>query len=108
MSIEITARHMNIGEELQVAARTKAEALHSNFPRVEHVHVIMDHQKHMFVAEVVVQGKNHIRLEAEDSSNDMVVSLDRAFDRAEKQLRKERDKVQEHHRHDKYKAPEGE
>lgn len=98
MSIEITARHMTIGDDLQAVARTKAEALLENFPRVEHIHVIMDHQKHLNVAEVVIQGKNHIRIEAEDSSDDMVVSLDRSFERAEKQLRKVRDKVQEHRR----------
>jgi len=96
MSIEVTARHMNIGEEMQNYARQKAEKLVEDFPRIEHVHVILDHQKHLYVAEVVVQGRNHIRIEAEDSSDDVLASLDRAVDRAEKQLRKERDKVQNH------------
>ena len=96
MSVEITARHMNIDGDLQDYAREKAETLHGDFPRVEHIHVILDHQKHLYVAEVVVQGRNHIRIEAENSSDEMRVSLDKAFDRAEKQLRKERDKVQEH------------
>lgn len=96
MSIEITARHMNIGEDTQDYAREKAERLLSDFPRVEHVHVILDHQKHIYVAEVVVQGRNHIRIEAEESSDDVIASLDKAIDRAERQLRKERDKVQDH------------
>ena len=96
MAIEITARHMKIGEEVQNYARDKSEGILANFPRVEHVHVILDHQKHLFVGEVVVQGRNHIRIEAEDSSDDIMKSLDTAFERAQKQLRKERDKVQEH------------
>jgi putative sigma-54 modulation protein len=96
MSIEITARHMNIGEETQDYAREKAERLLEDFPRVEHVHVILDHQKHIYVAEVVVQGRNHIRIEAEESSDDVIASLDKAVERAERQLRKERDKVQDH------------
>ena len=96
MSIEVTARHMNIGEETQEYARRKAARLIEDFPRVEHVHVILDHQKHIYVAEVVVQGRHHIRIEAEDSSDDVIVSLDRAIDKAEKQLRKEHDKVHNH------------
>lgn len=96
MSIEITARHMNIRQEMQDYAREKADALLDDFPRLEHVHVILDHQKHLFVGEVVVQGRNHLRIEAEDSSDDITVSLDRAFDKARVQLRKERDKVQSH------------
>ncbi len=96
MSIEITARHMNIGEETQEYAREKAERLLADFPRVEHIHVILDHQKHIYIAEVVVQGRNHIRIEAEESSDDVIASLDKAVDRAERQLRKERDKVQDH------------
>lgn len=96
MSIEITARHMNIGQDLQDYAREKADALLVTFPRIEHIHVILDHQKHLYVGEVVVQGRNHLRIEAEDSADDMLVSLDRAFDKAERQLRKERDKIQSH------------
>jgi len=96
MAIEITARHMNIGEETQDYARGKAEKLIEDFPRVEHVHVILDHEKHRYSAEVVVQGRNHIRIEAEECSDDVIASLDKAIDRAERQLRKERDKVQDH------------
>jgi len=101
MSIEITARHMNISSTIQEYAKTKAEQMVADFPRVEHLHVILDHQKHLFVAEIVVQGRNHIRLEAEHSSDDMRASLDHAFDRAERQLRRERDKILDHHRRDK-------
>ena len=96
MAIEITARHMNMGQEVHDYAQQKSETMLVDFPRVEHIHVILDHQKHMFVGEVVVQGRNHIRIEAEESSDDIMKSLDIAFDRAEKQLRKDRDKVQEH------------
>jgi len=66
------------------------------FPGVEHVHVILDVEKHRHEAEVVVQAKGHIHVEAEESSSDMANSIDVAFERAEKQLRKLRDKIHEH------------
>lgn len=96
MPIEITARHMNSAPEAKSYAEEKAQKLMTLFPRVEHVHVIMDVEKHRQQAEVVVQAKNHIRLEASDTSEDLVTSLDMAFERAERQLRKLREKVQDH------------
>lgn len=96
MSIEITARHLHATRELQDYARSKAEFMMESFSRVEHVHVILDVQKHLFSAEVVVQAKNHVRVEALESTDNMKASIDGAIDKTERQLRKLRDKVQEH------------
>ncbi|MFU8779936.1 MAG: ribosome hibernation-promoting factor, HPF/YfiA family [Kiritimatiellia bacterium] len=96
MSIEITVRHMNSAPEAKAYAEEKAAKLMEMFPRVEHVHVVLDIEKHRQEAEVVVQAKNHIRLEASETSDDMVNSVDVAFERTEKQLRKLREKVQDH------------
>lgn len=96
MSVEITGRHMHATAGLQEYARRKAEGIVEDFTRVEHVHVILDVEKHRNIAEIVVQAKNHIRVEAVESSDNMRTSIDGAFDKAERQLRKQRDKVQEH------------
>ncbi len=96
MSIEVTARHMEGAEAAKTYAQERSEKLMGMFPRVEHVHVILDVQKHRNIAEVVVQAKNHIRVEAAETSDDMANSLDVAFERTEKQLRKLREKIQEH------------
>ncbi len=98
MSIEITARHMN-ATDAKVHANEKAEKLKEVFPRVETVRVILDVEKHRCEAEVIVRGKNHIHVEASETQTEMIVAIDRAFDRAEKQLRKLRDKVQSHRVH---------
>jgi len=42
MSIEVTARHMSATSELQEYARDKAAELLDTFPRVEHIHVILN------------------------------------------------------------------
>jgi len=95
MAIEVTIRHMN-ASGIQDYAREKAEQLAEKFPRIEHVHVILDVEKHRHEAEIFVQAKNHIRLEASDSADNMSSAVDTAFSRTEKQLRKLRDKVQDH------------
>ncbi len=96
MSIEVTARHMEGAEAAKAYAQERSEKLMAMFPRVEHVHVILDVEKHRHEAEVVVQARNHIRVEAAETSDDMANSLDVAFERAEKQLRKLREKIQDH------------
>jgi putative sigma-54 modulation protein len=96
MAIEVTARHMHATSEVQEYAHEKASALVDEFPRLENVHVILDVQKRHFIAEIVIQAKNHIRAEAKESSDSLITSIDRAWDKVERQLRRRRDKVQDH------------
>lgn len=96
MPVEVTARHMEGAREAKSYAESKANKLIELFPRVEYVHVVLDVEKHRHEAEVVVQAKNRIRVEASESSDDMHNSIDVAVERAEKQLRKLREKKQEH------------
>ena len=96
MPVEITVRHMNVSDATQAYARSKADELVGAFPRIEHVHLIMDREKRHRVVSVVVQARNHVRLEAEESAENMRMAIDNEVEKAEKQLRKLRDKVQEH------------
>ena len=96
MQISITGRHVDVTEAMRDYAHSKVEHALSGFPRIESVHVILDVEKYRHHAEVVVQAKNHIRVDAQEVSDDMYVSIDRAVEKAQKQLRRLRDKVQDH------------
>lgn len=96
MPIEVTSRHVSATPPMQQYARDKAEKLMDEFPRVEHVHVVLDAEKRGRIAEFVVQARNRIRVEARETTENMQRSIDRAAEKAEKQLRRLRDKVQEH------------
>jgi putative sigma-54 modulation protein len=87
---------MSATSELQEYARDKAAELLDTFPRVEHIHVILNVERHMSIAEIVAQGRNHVKIEAVGSSNDMRASIDLAIDKAEKQFRKISEKVHDH------------
>jgi len=93
MAIEITARHLRISEGQQEFARSKADQLVAEFPKVEHVHVILDVQRHQFIAEFVVQHKALAKVEAREICDDLLAGIDIACEKVEKQLRKHRDKV---------------
>ena len=56
----------------------------------------LSREKYRHIAEVVVQAKNHIRVEAKEVSDDMYASIDNAVHKAAKQLRRLRDKIQDH------------
>ncbi len=96
MSIDITVRHMSINVATQDYARQKAEELMAEFELLEHVHVILDHQKHSTFTEVVALAKKHIAVDGSGSSDKIVVSMDKAFSKVEKQLRKVTDKIHDH------------
>lgn len=96
MNISVTCRHMDLTDALRDHAEGAVGDALSNFPRIEYVHVILDVQRHRHLAEVVIQGKDHIRVEGTADSDDMYNSIDRAVEKAERQMRKHRDKAQNH------------
>jgi len=98
MQVHITGRHVEITEGIREHVYGKVERTLIDFPRVEDVRIILELQKLLHTAEVLVQGKN-IHVEGKSSSENMYTSIDEALEKAERQLRKLRQKVQDHHHH---------
>ena len=96
MGIEVTVRHIGLSDNGREYAQAKAEELMREFPNIENVHVIIDGHGHRMLAEVVVQGKPHLRIEASGSADEVLPALDIALDKTMTQLRKAIKKVQEH------------
>ena len=94
MDIEITARHVGITEAVKEHARGKLAKIEQEFPRIQSVHVILNAEKYRCTAEVIVQAKKFLRLEAKETTNDMYASIDAAIDKVEKRLRKSVEKRQ--------------
>lgn len=98
MQVHITGRHVEITDGIRDHIYDKVERTLVDFPRVEDVRIILELQKIMHSAEVLVQGKD-IHVEGKASSENMYTSIDDALDKAERQLRKLREKIQAHHHH---------
>ncbi len=93
MPVVITVRHRNdVSTAVQQYAQTRGEALLAAFPKTEHAHIILDRDKRAHRVEVVVQAKDHNRINAACSSERLRLAMDEAFDRIERQLRRFRDK----------------
>ena len=96
MQIEITARHVEVTEQIKDHARERIEKVAQEFPKIENIHVILDVEKYLQKAEIVVQAKGHLRLQAEESSTSMHASIDTAIDKIQQRLRRSMDKKQQH------------
>lgn len=98
MQVKVTGRHVDITENIKAHIDEKIERCLSMFPRIESIHVILDLESRLHVAEVLIQAANHIRVTAIEKSENMYSSIDMAIEHAERQMRKNRDKVQDHHK----------
>ena len=76
MIINITARHADISDAMKKYVNAKLSPILSEYPNIEHVHVILDIEKFRHIIEVVVQAKPHQRIEAEAESDNMYSSVD--------------------------------
>ena len=98
MQVSITGRHVNLTDNTKAHVEEKLERCLGAFPRIESIHVILDTEKRNSVAEIVVQGGNHMRVSSTEKSENLYDAIDRAVEHAERQIRKQRDKVQDHHK----------
>ena len=92
MSIEITARHAKIHDRLQDYAREKADGLCLDFPKIENVHVILEFERRVYRAQVVVQIKGTPVVGVGEHEENVVTAIDEAIEKAARQLRKQREK----------------
>ncbi len=98
MQVSITGRHVKVTDNIKAHLDEKLERCLGMFPRVETVHVILDMENRDYVSEIVIQAANHIRVTSTENSENMYDAIDRSIEHAERQLRKQRDKVQDHHK----------
>lgn len=98
MQVNITGRNITVTDNVKAHIDEKIERCLGMFSRIETVHLILDTEKINQVAEVVIQAANHIRVTATEKSENLYDAIDRAIEHAERQMRKLRDKVTEHHK----------
>ena len=98
MQVSITGRHVTVTDNVKAHVEEKLERCLGVFPRIETIHVILDKEALNQVSEVVIQAANHIRISSTEKSENLYDAIDRSVEHAERQMRKQRDKMQEHHK----------
>ena len=101
MQVKIAARHGHLGEEGQALIRDKAEKLLHFFERLTMIEVVVDMKKtpdNQCMAEIKVQAEHKHDFVAHESGPDLMAAVDRAVSTLESQLRRYKEKIQDHRR----------
>ncbi len=96
MDITVTGRHVTVTPAIEEYARKKIENIHIDFPRILDAHFILEVDKFRQRAELVVHCGNHIHIEASDVHEDLYAAIDKVVDKAERQMRKYKTRIQNH------------
>lgn len=93
MDIKITGRNVEINDSIKEYVEGRLLPVLADYPRVESCHAICTNEKYRYTAALVIQGRDKMRMEAEETTNDLYAAIDAAVLRLDKQLRKSRDKM---------------
>lgn len=98
MQIKISARHGHLSEELQQHIRDKAEKLVHIFQRLMMIEVLVDAQHEEKIVEFLVSAEHKHDFVASERHKDLLAAVDLVLAKLEMQIRKYKEKVQNHHR----------
>jgi putative sigma-54 modulation protein len=98
VQIKISARHGNLTEEIQRFIREKANKLLHLFDRIMMIEVMVDLSSEDKLVEFLVSLEHKHDLVARDRNKDVLAAVDVVLDKLSQQLRKYKEKIQDHRR----------
>ncbi|MGL6193204.1 MAG: ribosome hibernation-promoting factor, HPF/YfiA family [Thermoguttaceae bacterium] len=98
MQVKISTRHGSISEPTQDLIKTKVDKLNRVFERLTLIEVTIDLEKaDTPKVDLNVSAEHKHDFVASYSSNDLFGSVDQVVHKVEQQLRKYKEKIQDHH-----------
>ena len=98
MQVAITCRHGNIRDEVRDYIDTKAQKLLTYFERVTAIQVTVDFEKDRIKTEILVDAEHRHNFVSSDLGEDVTATFDKALHKMEQQIRKYKEKLQDHRR----------
>ena len=99
MQVKVSVRHGHLSDEVQRVIREKAAKLLHFFERLTMIEVTADlQQKEAKHIELVVQAEHKHDFVARESHPEVLAALDLALSKLEGQLRRYKEKIQDHRR----------
>ena len=101
MDIRVAGKNIAVTEGMKEHLRGKLSKFEKYAPRLVESHVVLKKEKYLFWAEITLLTR-HLRAYGEASSKENIfAAIDQAYLRVEKQLKKFREKLKDHHKHGK-------
>jgi putative sigma-54 modulation protein len=97
MNINLTGHHVDITEPLRDYVNSKFDRLERHFDHVTDVHVVLDVEKLRHKAEATMHLSGST-LFADSIEEDMYAAIDGLVDKLDRQVKKHKEKVTDHHR----------
>ena len=98
MQIKISARHGHLSDAAQETIREKAQKLLHYFERLTFIEVTVDLHEGQTTVEVLVSAEHKHDFVARESNGETQIALDLALDKLVQQLRRYKEKIQDHRR----------
>lgn len=104
MQLDVSGHHVDVSEALKGYVKTKFKRLERHFDNATHAHVVLTVEKLDQKAEatVHVSGANVF---ADAVDTDMYAAIDALADKLDRQLRRHKEKLTDHHRGGKNRKP---
>ncbi len=96
MQLSITFRHMDASDFLKNYAQEKVERVNRYLDRAGEAHVVLSLERHLHNADIQIHSGS-FTLRGKEKSEDMYASIDLAMDKIEKQLKRYKGKLKNHH-----------
>jgi putative sigma-54 modulation protein len=97
MNINLTGHHVDITEPLRDYVNSKFDRLERHFDHVTDVHVVLGVEKLRHKAEATMHLSGST-LFADSIEEDMYAAIDGLVDKLDRQVKKHKEKVTDHHR----------
>lgn len=98
MQVAISCRHGSIRDDVRETLQRKAEKLLTYFERVAAISLTVDFDKDRVNVEIMVDAEHRHSMVASDSGDDVLTAFDGALHKMEQQIRKYKEKIQDHRR----------
>ena len=99
MHLDITGHHVKITEPMRDYVGSKLDKIERHFDLVSDVHCILTVEKLRHKAEATV-SVNGAKIYADATKGDMYAAIDSLTDKLERQVRKHKEKLVDHHARD--------
>jgi putative sigma-54 modulation protein len=98
VQIKISARHGHLAEPTQQFIRDKAQKLLHLFSRLTMIDITVDLKDELKLVEFNVSAEHKHDFVASERNKDVLTAVDLALAKLESQLRKYKERIQDHHR----------
>ena len=99
MQIDITGHHIDVTDSMRDYVNQKMERVERHFDIVSQAHVILSVEKQRQKAEATLMIKGS-RVFADAVAEDMYAAIDSLIDKLDRQVKKHKEKLTNHHRGD--------